>query len=169
MRMATLVHHQPNGPSRWAMQRRWNPLWAFGGVRVDVPRVQDSADALTITCDLPGVDREDLDLTLAAGQLTIVGRREDRTYRASVFVGQAIDEAQLAAALAAAGFRIDESTAGLYLWATRGEDAWATVAALAAQGILVAPGTFYGDRAHVRVALTASDDDIAEAAARLRA
>ena len=26
----------------------------------------------------------------------------------------------------AAGFRIDESGAGLYLWATRGEDCWAT-------------------------------------------
>jgi aspartate/methionine/tyrosine aminotransferase len=34
-------------------------------------------------------------------------------------------------------------------------------------GILVAPGAFYGDAEHVRVALTASDQSIAEAAARL--
>ena len=73
------------------------------------------------------------------------------------------------AALQAAGFRIDESGAGLYLWATRGEDAMATVAALAELGILVAPGTFYGARGaqHVRVALTATDERIAEAARRL--
>jgi succinyldiaminopimelate transaminase len=73
------------------------------------------------------------------------------------------------AALEGAGFRIDESTAGLYLWATRGEDAWATVGALADHGILVAPGPIYGTAGarHVRVALTATDTDIAEAARRL--
>lgn len=72
-------------------------------------------------------------------------------------------------ALEAAGFRIDHSEAGLYLWATRDEDCWATAAALADRGILVAPGDFYGERGarHVRLALTASDDVIAAAAARL--
>ncbi|MCU1507949.1 MAG: dapC [Glaciihabitans sp.] len=79
--------------------------------------------------------------------------------------------ARLKPALEAAGFRIDSSDAGLYLWATRGEGAWETVGALADRGILVAPGTFYGDNApdHVRVALTATDADIAAAAARLAA
>lgn len=74
----------------------------------------------------------------------------------------------LTAALAAAGFRIDHSEAGLYLWATRDEDCWTTVDRLAAAGILVAPGAFYGPRGtqHVRVALTAPDERIA-AAARL--
>ena len=73
------------------------------------------------------------------------------------------------AALEGAGFRIDQSGAGLYLWATRDEDAWATVAALAGLGILVAPGTFYGEAGarHVRVALTATDERIAAAAHRL--
>jgi succinyldiaminopimelate transaminase len=73
-------------------------------------------------------------------------------------------------ALEGAGFRIDESTAGLYLWATRGEDAWATVGALADHGILVTPGSFYGPAGaqHVRVALTATDADVAEAARRLQ-
>jgi succinyldiaminopimelate transaminase len=72
-------------------------------------------------------------------------------------------------ALEGAGFRIDESGAGLYLWATRGEDAWATVADLADHGILVVPGDFYGPAGaqHVRVALTATDADVAEAARRL--
>lgn len=77
--------------------------------------------------------------------------------------------AMMKTALERAGFRIDESGAGLYLWASRDEDAWTTVAALAELGILVAPGSFYGDAGvrHVRVALTASDERVAAAAARL--
>jgi succinyldiaminopimelate transaminase len=72
-------------------------------------------------------------------------------------------------ALDRAGFRLDHSEAGLYLWATRDEDAWDTVAWLAERGIVVAPGTFYGPAGarHVRVALTATDDRIAAAAERL--
>lgn len=74
-------------------------------------------------------------------------------------------------ALEAAGFRIDGSEAGLYLWATRGVDAWQTIAELAEIGIVAGPGHFYGEYSpnHVRLALTANDADIAEAAARLRA
>ena len=52
--------------------------------------------------------------------------------------------ASLRETLERAGFRIDASEAGLYLWSTRGEDAWASVAWLAERGVLVAPGTFYG-------------------------
>ena len=75
----------------------------------------------------------------------------------------------LAAALTRAGFRIDHSEAGLYLWATRHEPALVTIAALADIGILAAPGTFYeGDGSqHVRLALTATDERIAAAARRL--
>ncbi|WP_331714602.1 succinyldiaminopimelate transaminase [Auraticoccus cholistanensis] len=76
-------------------------------------------------------------------------------------------------ALEAAGFRVDHSTAGLYLWATRGEDCRRSVDRLADLGILVAPGDFYGEPEvtgqHVRVALTATDERIAAAAARLTA
>jgi succinyldiaminopimelate transaminase len=77
--------------------------------------------------------------------------------------------AVLRSALQDAGYTIDHSEAGLYLWATRGEDAWQTVDHLAAKGILVAPGTFYGPTGgqHVRVALTATDERIESAAARL--
>ncbi|ADD45133.1 succinyldiaminopimelate transaminase [Stackebrandtia nassauensis] len=72
-------------------------------------------------------------------------------------------------AFTAAGFRIDHSHAGLYLWATRGEDCWETVAALAKLGIVVAPGEFYGPSGgeHVRIALTASDAGVEAACARL--
>ena len=75
----------------------------------------------------------------------------------------------LRTALEGAGFRVDHSEASLYLWCTRDEDCWTTVSALADRGILVAPGSFYGRAGahHVRVALTASDERIAAAAARL--
>jgi succinyldiaminopimelate transaminase len=77
--------------------------------------------------------------------------------------------AQLAAALGGAGFTIEHSEAGLYLWATRGEAAWTTVDRLAQLGILVVPGDFYGPAGagHVRVALTVSDEQCAEAVRRL--
>ncbi len=72
-------------------------------------------------------------------------------------------------ALRSAGFTVDHSEAGLYLWATRDEPCRDTVAWLAQRGILVAPGEFYGPRGarHVRVALTATDDRIAAAVQRL--
>ena len=72
-------------------------------------------------------------------------------------------------ALTGAGFRIDHSEAGLYLWATRGEDCWTTVGALADRGVLVAPGEFYGAAGaeHVRVALTAANERVGQLAERL--
>lgn len=77
--------------------------------------------------------------------------------------------AVLRPALESAGFRIDHSQAGLYLWATRDEDCWESVRRLADLGILVAPGAFYGPAGarHVRVCLTATDERVAAAAARL--
>ncbi len=72
-------------------------------------------------------------------------------------------------ALEAAGFRVEHSEGGLYLWATRGEAGRASVDFLAGLGILVAPGDFYGSAAgaFVRIALTATDERIAAAADRL--
>ena len=77
--------------------------------------------------------------------------------------------AVLAPALRSAGFAIDYSDAGLYLWTTRGEPCRDSVTWLAGLGILVAPGDFYGPGGaqHVRVALTATDERIAAAADRL--
>jgi succinyldiaminopimelate transaminase len=68
-----------------------------------------------------------------------------------------------------AGFRVEHSEAGLYLWVTRDEDCWATVSWLAERGILAAPGEFYGSAGaqHVRMALTATDERVAAAVARL--
>ncbi len=74
-------------------------------------------------------------------------------------------------ALEEAGFRIDHSEAGLYLWSTRGENCRTTLDWLAERGILAAPGDFYGPTGteHVRIALTATDERIAAAAVRLSA
>ena len=75
----------------------------------------------------------------------------------------------LAPALQAAGFTIDFSDAGLYLWATRNEDCWTSVAWLASLGILATPGIFYGEKGaqHIRIAMTATDSQIESAAARI--
>jgi succinyldiaminopimelate transaminase len=98
---------------------------------------------------------------------------------------------QLRTALENAGYRIEHSEAGLYLWVTRdGRDAadprdaaaevdegaaqvvasdWSLVSEMADLGILVAPGSFYGEAGgrHVRVALTATDERISAASRRL--
>jgi succinyldiaminopimelate transaminase len=75
----------------------------------------------------------------------------------------------LLSALLDAGFSVEHSEAGLYLWATRREPCWDTVAWFADRGILVAPGEFYGVAGvqHVRVALTATDERVAAAVHRL--
>jgi succinyldiaminopimelate transaminase len=77
--------------------------------------------------------------------------------------------AVLRRAVEAHGLRIDHSEASLYLWTTRDEPCWQTVAHLAELGILVAPGEFYGaaGERHVRIAFTATDERVAAAAARL--
>jgi succinyldiaminopimelate transaminase len=76
---------------------------------------------------------------------------------------------RLAAAVRAAGARIDHSEAGLYLWVSRDEDCWTTIDWLAGLGIVAAPGSFYGPAGarHVRMALTASDERVEAAVRRL--
>lgn len=72
-------------------------------------------------------------------------------------------------ALEAYGFRTEHSEASLYLWATRDEPCWDTVAELSKQGILVAPGDFYGTAGErfVRVAFTVTDERAQAAVERL--
>lgn len=75
----------------------------------------------------------------------------------------------LSAALLAAGFQIEFSNAGLYIWCTRNEDSWDSVSWLADIGILATPGIFYGPAGakHIRIAMTATDAQIAQAASRI--
>jgi len=78
---------------------------------------------------------------------------------------------KLKPALEKAGFKVEFSEAGLYIWCTRGEKSWDSVTWLSKLGILVAPGSFYGPAGekNIRVALTASDAKINEAAERILA
>jgi succinyldiaminopimelate transaminase len=73
--------------------------------------------------------------------------------------------------LRAAGFEIEHSHGGLYLWVSREEECMKSVSWFADRGVLVAPGDFYGPGGsrHIRVALTASDDDVHRAVVRLTA
>lgn len=75
----------------------------------------------------------------------------------------------LLAAVKEYGFKVSDSEAGLYIWATLGEDCWATVKRMAELGILVVPGEFYEQSGSefVRFSITATDDKIAEGAKRL--
>ncbi len=77
----------------------------------------------------------------------------------------------LAKALESAGFQIDHTEAGLYIWATRNESDWDSVKWLAQFGILTTPGHFYGEagKQHIRIAMTATDEQINTAAARIQA
>ena len=74
-------------------------------------------------------------------------------------------------ALEAAGFNIEFSNSGLYIWCTRNEDAWKSIEWLALRGILATPGSFYGSAGanFVRLAMTATDINIHSAATRIRA
>ncbi|GAA1872943.1 succinyldiaminopimelate transaminase [Brevibacterium marinum] len=71
--------------------------------------------------------------------------------------------------LEAYGFRIDHSSAGLYLWSSADVNCWQSLSQLAELGIIAGPGEFYGEAAtdHIRIALTADDGRIAAAAERL--
>ena len=77
--------------------------------------------------------------------------------------------ATLIPALRAAGFTIESSEAGLYIWATRNENCWDSVSWLAELGIVTTPGVFYGElgASHIRIAMTATDAQISQAAARI--
>lgn len=102
-------------------------------------------------------------------QAAMIAALNDDTQEAIQRTRYAARRAKLKAALESAGFTIDNSEAGLYLWATLGEPARDTVDRLAQLGILVAPGDFYGPRgsSHIRMALTGTDERIDAAVTRL--
>jgi succinyldiaminopimelate transaminase len=106
-------------------------------------------------------------------QAAMTAALSDDTHAAEQKARYAARRAVLAAGLTSAGFRIEHSEAGLYLWATRpGLDCWAACELLATEcGMLVGPGSMYGPEgnAYIRVALTATDERVAVAGTRLRA
>ncbi|WP_300678590.1 succinyldiaminopimelate transaminase [Nocardioides sp.] len=104
-------------------------------------------------------------------QVAMVAALSDDEHAAAQAEVYAARRLKLRGAFEAAGFTIDDSEASLYLWATRGESCWDTVAWLAERGILAAPGDFYGTAGaqHVRIAFTATDERVEAAVARLTA
>jgi aspartate/methionine/tyrosine aminotransferase len=100
-------------------------------------------------------------MTVALGDETHVHEQAAR-YRAR--------RAIMRDALEAAGFTIEHTTAGLYIWATRNEDGWDSVDWLAGLGILATPGSVYGSAGqnYIRVALTSTDAEIARASERIK-
>ena len=72
-------------------------------------------------------------------------------------------------ALEKSGFKLEFSEAGLYIWCTRNEDCWSTVDWFSQRGVLVTPGIFYGESGSkfVRIALTATDQNIKEVSERI--
>ncbi|MFI2430783.1 bifunctional succinyldiaminopimelate transaminase/glutamate-prephenate aminotransferase [Streptomyces sp. NPDC018693] len=108
-------------------------------------------------------------MTSAPTQAAVVAALSDDTHVHEQRARYAARRTLLRDALLKHGFRIEHSEASLYLWATRDESCWTTVAHLADRGILVAPGDFYGTAGEnfVRVALTATDERVAAAVERL--
>lgn len=108
-------------------------------------------------------------MTPAPVQAATVAALGDDTHVAEQRARYAARRGALREALLNHGFRIEHSEASLYLWATRDEPCWDTVAHLAERGILVAPGDFYGTAGErfVRVAFTATDERVEAAVKRL--
>lgn len=86
-------------------------------------------------------------MTSAPTQAAVVAALGDDEHVHEQRARYAARRTALREALVSHGFRIEHSEASLYLWATRGESCWTTVAHLADLGILVAPGDFYGPAA----------------------
>ena len=77
----------------------WNPrggevLWTASPVRVI-----HGEDSVSLSVDMPGVDASDLDLTFEKGQLTISGKRDERSYRYTVALGDEYDPDSIEATL----------------------------------------------------------------------
>ena len=109
-------------------------------------------------------------------QQAMLAALTDDAHVAAQRVRYGIRRGHLRSALEGAGYRIEHSDAGLYLWARRdaegADDAatdWSMVAEMADLGILVAPGSFYGKAGarHVRISVTATDERINAAVRRL--
>ncbi len=109
-------------------------------------------------------------------QQAMLAALADDTHVAEQRVRYGIRRGHLRSALEHAGYRIDHSDAGLYLWVTRGGvegagagSCWTILEEMTDLGILVAPGSFYGVAGgrHVRISLTATDERIGAAVHRL--
>jgi len=76
----------------WSELGRWDPFRDFllgrmlergGGYAEFIPtfEVKETKDALIIVADVPGVNKEDIDVSLQGNLLTVSGKREEETKR----------------------------------------------------------------------------------------
>lgn len=110
-------------------------------------------------------------LVPAPVQTAMVAALDDEEHASEQRARYAARRAVLRPAVESAGWRVEHSEAGLYLWASHPSyDCWGSAARLAELGILASPGEFYGaaGRNHVRFALTATDEHTHAASQRLR-
>ncbi|GAA1120508.1 succinyldiaminopimelate transaminase [Nocardiopsis metallicus] len=123
-----------------------------------------------LVCELLAVRKHAGMIVPAPVQAAMKAALDDDAHAAEQKERYRARRAKLRAAFEQAGWNIEHSEAGLYLWASHPDhDSWGAVGALAERGMLVAPGTFYGtagDR-HVRVAFTATDERVETAVKRL--
>lgn len=78
---------------------------------------------------------------------------------------------KLLSALTKVGFKVEHSQAAIYIWCKHSSNELKQdlqiVEWFAKKGVLVTPGRFYGAPEYVRIALTASDEQIAQVADRI--
>jgi succinyldiaminopimelate transaminase len=124
-----------------------------------------------VVAELLGLRKHAGMIVPAPVQAAMIAALGDRAHAVEQKQRYARRRTALRGAFEAAGFRIEHSEASLYLWATRAEDCWETVGDLSKQGILVAPGEFYGPAGErfVRIAFTATDERVEAAVRRLTA
>jgi HSP20 family molecular chaperone IbpA len=101
--MTSLIRHE-DGRSGMPALFGWAPLRRFDGLfrwepYSGAPNITDTGDEVTLSVDLPGVDARDVDITLHAGTLTVIGTRGEWTYRYAITVGNAIDPDRIDATL----------------------------------------------------------------------
>jgi len=123
-----------------------------------------------LVADLLEVRRHAGMIVPAPVQAAMIAALDDDTHADAQRARYADRRERLRGALQAAGWTVGESAGGLYLWASHSDlDCWGSVQRLAEAGILVAPGEIYGPAGvgHIRVALTATDERVDAAVARL--
>ncbi len=127
----------------------------------------------SLVADLLAIRKQAGMIVPAPVQAAMTAALSDESHAAGQRERYAARRSVLREAFGAAGWTVDHSEAGLYLWLRHPSlDCWSAAELLAAEcGILVTPGSVYGaaGERHVRVALTATDERVAAAAARLAA
>jgi HSP20 family molecular chaperone IbpA len=79
-------------PSLWGWDPSRMPYQISTPFNVTFPvNVKHEQDHVYITADMPGVDPKDLDVTFEGGSLSVVGQRDDQSYRFSIYLGDEYD------------------------------------------------------------------------------